>query len=138
MKQIQIQDFSSARPKLVPGDLKSTPCLLTLVSAEQVEVPDENANTGFRRALTLTFAEFPDKVLWLNRGQIETLITRLGDDMDRWVDATIPVESHVAEYRGQRFPKVRVVPDEGWDVLIKIQKGTRRSRPVAKATSGRR
>ena len=89
---------------------------------EDVEVPDPAAPSGVRKSLTLTFTELPDKVLWLNKSQIETLVLRLGDDSDRWTGTTVPVESYVAEYRGQRFPKVRVVAEESWESLLAAAK----------------
>ena len=140
MPKLNLQDYGTSRLKLTPEDLDEGPCLLTVALAEDVEVPDPTTRLGVRRSLTLLFTELPDKVMWLNKGQVETLIHRLGDNTDRWLGATVPVESYVAEFRGQRFPKVRVVPEEGWDVLLTPTKGSRRSRSTAavKATGGRR
>lgn len=136
MGRITPREFGAARPKLVPEDLTSTPCLLTVESVERVEVPDEQAITGTRPALTVTFTEHPERPLWLNVSQIETLVQRLGDNDERWVGATVPVEAHVAEYRGQRFPKVRVVPEDRWDAVLGA--GRSGGRPKAAAVKSAR
>lgn len=140
MARVDLGDFGQSRSKLVPEDLKQSPCLLTVAAVERVEVPDPAAPTGLRKALTLLFVEFPDRPLWLNKGQIETLLARLGDDDVNWVGAKVPVERIVAEYRGQRFPKVRVVPDDHWDELLSASRGAARGKsPTAvKASRGRR
>ncbi len=138
MPNIDITDYGQSRIKLMPDDLKASPCRLTIATVEEVEVPDQAASDGLRKALTLTFTEFPEQTLWLNKSQIETLIHRLGNNTDRWIGATVPIESYVAEYRGQRFPKVRVAPEEHWDALLAKTKGSNRPRAAVKASRGRR
>jgi hypothetical protein len=139
MSKVDLSDFGQSRTKLVPEDLKQSPCLLTVATVERVEVPDPTAPTGLRKALTLLFEEFPNRPLWLNKGQIETLIAQLGDEDAAWVGATVPVERTVAEYRGQRFPKVRVVPAEEWDHLLAASRvGARPKAAAVKVSRGRR
>jgi hypothetical protein len=140
MVRINPRDFGTARPKLTPEDLPASPCLLTLDTVERVEVPDEQAPNGTRPALTVMFTEFPERPLWLNVSQIETLVSRLGEDGEKWKGQVVPVERTVAEFKGQRFPKVRVVPEDGWDDLLSAGKGAARPKATApvKASRGRR
>src|SRR4051794_32630138 len=98
MPRLQLKDFGGARPKLMPEDLEESPSLLTIAAVELVEVPDSTAPTGLRKSVILTFKEFPDRVLWLNRGQIETLMHRLSDNTDSWIGEIVPVEPYVAEF----------------------------------------
>lgn len=119
MGKVNASDFGSSTPKITPDDLEGDAAVLTVTGFEKVEVDDDDAEGGKRNAATLTFEETEDRVLWLNKGMIEALIERLGDDSDEWVGAKVPVEKYVARYRGQKYDKVRVMPAEEWDRAFK-------------------
>jgi hypothetical protein len=119
MGKINPADFGSSTPKLGPDDLEGDAAMLTIATFETVEVDDEEAEGGKRNAATLTFKETDDKVLWLNKGMVESLVEQLGDDSDNWIGRVIPVEKYVARYRGQKYNKVRVVPSEEWPKAFK-------------------
>lgn len=116
---INPDDFGTSTPKLEPGDLEGDAAMLTIATFEMVEVDDDEAEGGKRNAATLTFEETDDKVLWLNKGMVETLCEQLGNDEEKWAGAIIPVEKYVARFRGKKYPKVRVVPSEEWAKAFK-------------------
>lgn len=123
--------FGSSAPKITPEDLEEDAAILTIDVYESVSVDDENAEDGKRQSATLKFVETGDKVLWLNKGMVETLVEQLGDDADKWSGQKIPVERHVATFGNKKFPKVRVMPSEEWDAAFKTA-GVRRNKPSAK------
>ena len=129
MSKVDASKFGSAAPKLEPYDLEEDTAVLTLDKYEEVWVDDKNVtegpNKGKRLSATLRFRETGDKVLWLNKGMVETLVEQLGDDSEKWLGQKIPVEKHVAKFGNDKFPKVRVVPSEEWDGIFK-EAGIRR------------
>jgi hypothetical protein len=131
-RKVDTSKFGSSAPKLAPDDLEEDVAILTVDKYDEAEVDDEDKPGEKRLAANLTFKETGDKVLWLNKGMAETLVEQLGDDADKWEGQKIPVERHVAQFRGKKFPKVRVVLSEEWDKIFK-QAGVRRTKkPGAK------
>lgn len=135
-RKVDASKFGSGAPKLLPEDLEEDAAILTIAEYDEAEVDDDDAEGGKRTAAYLTFEETGDKRIWLNKGQMESLIEQLGDDADKWIGQKVPVEKHDAKYRGQTFPKVRVMLAEDWDAAFK-EAGVKR-RPAEKATSGKR
>ena len=132
MSKINFSDYSSSRPKLMPEDLEGDSAILTIASVESVTVGEDP--TDQQERLLLLLEEHEDMPLWLNMTMIRTLIDRLGSETNDWIGEKVPVESHVATYRGQEFPKVRVVPAERWDELLRPRSRSRaRSRKTTKA-----
>lgn len=136
MGKINTQDFGTSTPKLEQDDLEGDAAILTVTAFEMVEVDDDEMEGGKRKTGTLTFEETGDKVLWLNKGMVETLVEQLGDESDEWVGAKVPVEKYTARYRGQKYAKVRVVPSEEWESAFKEagEKFTGRKRTAAPVT----
>ncbi len=118
MGRISADDFGSSTPKLTPDDLEADVAILTVADFETVDVDDDNAEGGKRKSATLTFEETEDRVLWLNKGMIEALIERLGDNTDKWKGQKVPVEKYTARFRGKSYPKVRVMMAEEWDDVL--------------------
>lgn len=135
MGKIDSSRFGSAAPKLTPDDIEDA-AILTIANFEEMDVPDDKSNDpqAVRHSANLSFEETGEKVLWLNKGQIETLIEQLGDDTDKWIGMKIPVKATVATFRNQKFPKVVVMASEEWDAAFK-EAGVRRTpvKPVAGA-----
>lgn len=117
MAQINISDYTTSRAKLTPEDLDGETAILTIAAVETITVGEDPKDQ--QEKLLLLFEEYEEQPLWLNVTQIKTLIDRLGADADDWIGEKVPVESHVALYRGQEYPKVRVVPAERWDAVLK-------------------
>lgn len=134
MGKVNADDFGSSTPKITPDDLEGDFAILTVADYESVEVDDDEAEGGKRKSATLTFEETEDKVLWLNKGMIEDMISQYGDDSDDWKGKQVPVEKYVAKYRGKSFPKVRVMPTEEWDKAFKEAGIKRRTPKVQPAT----
>ncbi len=128
MPKINPADFGQSRPKLEQDDFNGTFTVLTVAGVEEVNVTDDEAEDGKRRSLVMTFQETGDKSLWLNVTAIKTLCERLGDNTDKWVGQSVPVEKHTAEFRGKKFPKVRVALAEEWDDMLKQAKKARSAR----------
>jgi hypothetical protein len=127
--KVDASKFGSSAPKLMPEDLEEDAAFLTIAKYEEVMVDDDEAEGGKRQSATLKFQETGDKVIWLNKGMVETLVEQLGDDAEKWAGQKIPVERHVATFGNKKFPKVRVMPSEEWDKAFK-EAGIRR-KPVA-------
>lgn len=117
--KVNAGDFGSSVPKVEPDDLEGDYAMLTIAGFSQGEVEDTEKAEGVRNVATLTFEETGDKVVYLNKGQVETLIEQFGDNTDNWTGKVCPVEKHIAEYRGRQYPKVRVAPSEEWAKLFK-------------------
>lgn len=131
-RKVDSSRFGSSAPKLTPEDLEEDAAILTIESYEEAEVDDEDSEDGKRWSANLKFKETGEKVLWLNKGMIDSLIEQLGDDADQWTGQKIPVEKHVALFRGKKFPKVRVMLSEQWDKTFKAANVRRSPRPTAK------
>jgi hypothetical protein len=111
--------LGGARPKVTPDDLEADVAVLTVAGFEEFDVDDPESATGKRHTAVLTFQETGDKVLYLNKTQGESLVERLGKDPNAWTGQKVPVEKITTQYRGQKFPKVAVVPAEEWDDYLK-------------------
>lgn len=127
--KVDVSKFGSSAPKLTPDDIEDA-AILTIAAYEEVEVDDSDAESGKRLSATLRFEETGDKVLWLNKGMIESLVEGLGDDADNWIGQQVPVEPYTASFGSKKFPKVRVMPHEEWAKAFReagISRGGRRS-----------
>lgn len=119
MAKINASDFGPARGKITPNDLEADIALLTISSAEVIDVPDEEAESGVRRSLCLNFEETGDKALWPNKSNIETLAALLGDETDGWLGKVVPVEKAHVPFRGQTYYKVRIMDASEWEDVFK-------------------
>lgn len=131
MSKVDASKFGSSKPKITPDDLEGDVAVLTISGYEEFDVDDASTESGKRRSAVLMFEQTEDRVLYLNKGMIETLVEKLGDDSDGWLGQQVPVEKHVAKFGNEKFPKVRVVPAEEWGEYIKP------ARKAAKAAKGR-
>jgi len=131
------EQYGSKSTKLAPEHLEGDVAILTIATVEQTEVEDEAAEGGKRPTILLTFEETgEDRVLWLNRGMIESLVERLGDETDGWTGQKIPVEKYTARYRGKSYDKVGVSPAASWDE-IGAEAGVRFKGAPSKAVSSK-
>lgn len=128
--KINLDDYGTSTPKITPEDLEGDFAILVVSGFESVDVDDDEAEGGKRKSATLTFEETEDKVLWLNKGMLESLCTQLGTDPDDWNGKQVPVEKYTAKFRGKSYPKVRVMPAEEWDKAFK-EAGIKRKHPAA-------
>lgn len=128
-RKVDTGKFGSSAPKLMPDDLEADVAILIVAEYDEADVEDEESETGTRHSAYLTFKETGDKRVWLNKGQAEALVEQLGDDADKWIGQKVPVERHVATFKGKKFPKVRVMLSEEWDAAFK-DAGIRRVRPA--------
>lgn len=129
-RKVDTSKFGSSAPKLMPDDLEEDVAILTIAKYEEVMVDDDEVEGGKRQSATLKFAETGDKVIWLNKGMVESLVEQLGDDADKWAGQKIPVERHTATFGNKKFPKVRVMPSEEWDKTFKEANVRRSPRPA--------
>lgn len=140
MTKITREEFGAGRPKLTPEDLDDQSMVLVIAAAEPIHVEDEDAPDGKRKVLVLRFEETGEKTLYLNKGMIGALLGQFGSETDDWVGQRVPVQRHIAEFRGVRYPKVRIAPPEDWDDLLgstpASRTGKRATTPAARA--GRR
>jgi hypothetical protein len=114
--------FGSSSDKITQEDLEQDVAILTVAQYDEMDVDDGDTG-GTRRAACLKFTETGEKVLWLNKTAIKTLVERLGNDPDAWTGQKVPVEKVTKQFRGQKFPKVDIVPMEEWDDYLKPRRG---------------
>jgi hypothetical protein len=128
--KVRTEDFGSSRPKLEPNDIEEA-AIVTVAGYEQGEVDDPERDSGKRITGCVWFEETGDKVIWLNKGMMDTLVEKLGDETDHWVGKQIPIERHTATYGNKKFPKVHIIPAEGWDKAFR-EAGITKGRSVKK------
>ena len=133
MGKVSGEQFGKSRAKITPEDLEGDVAILTIASYEQMELDDAEAEGGKRTSAVLTFQETGDKVIWLNKTQVDALIARLGDESDDWAGQKVPVEKVVATFGKNKYPKVVVVgdPDE-WDAYLNNGGRKKKAKAVAK------
>lgn len=131
-RPVNSDDYGKTTPKLTPDDLEGEVVVLTLATFDEVEVEDPEQDSGKRRSPFLTFQETGDKRLWINKGQVDTLIARLGNDADRWAGQPIPVEAKDVKFGNTTYHKVVVVEPKHWDGYL-ADAGL--ARPTTRATT---
>jgi len=108
--------LGTSRPKIKPDDLEDEVALVTVATYDDPEVEDSESESGTRYAPYLTFEELGDKVLWLNKTQMVTMIEKMGDETDNWIGAIIPIEAVKKSFGTKTFHKVVVMEDPNeWD-----------------------
>ncbi len=134
MSKVDSSEFGSARPKIEWDDLEEDVAVVKLVGVERGEVDDADKPSGKRATLMLITEELGDKVLYLNKTQIDYLIAGLGsDDTDDWVGQQIPIERKRVPFGKESHKKVWVVHDSDWAEYMKPKR-----RAPAKKTAKRK
>lgn len=110
------------RPSLKPTDLGGAQhAVLTIDEVEETNIPGPENNGAGRDAIRIVFAEFPDHNWWPNPSSLRTILNRLGDDTDKWMQERVPlhtVTSQNPRQRGTTVQNLWVVPMEEWDAQI--------------------
>lgn len=119
MAKLNLKDYNTKTPTIAPEDLEEDVAILTIDKVNEVNVEDEDAVGGTRKALVMSFNEIEDRSMWPNRTAIATLIAKLGDDTDEWMGQQVPVEKVRVTYKGRTYDKVQVVPAGQWDEYLK-------------------
>ena len=118
-------ELGGGPPKLTPDDLEGDAAILTISSFERGEVDDPESKTGTRVVYQLTFEETGDRVLYLNKGMTQSLVSRLGKNTTAWVGQRVPVEVYPWRFKGQSGRKVGILPAEEWDEALAEAKRAR-------------
>jgi hypothetical protein len=98
----------------------------------------EEYSGGFRkRQIGITFAEFPDLVLYLNRTMLTLLANKLGNETTAWIRQRVPLE--VIQVRNpetkQDVSRLYPVNEAQWDFVI--AEGERAAQPKASVNKKR-
>ncbi len=101
-----------AGAKMVPEDLDEDIAILTISEFGEQKNPEGISPV-------LRFQEAPDRLLYINRTQVEYLVKKLGDDTDSWIGKKIPVERKEVEYNDKKFLKVYVMEPKDWDTILR-------------------
>lgn len=117
-RKINPDSYGSSTPKIRQEDLEEDVAVVTIASFDEAMVDDDDAPEGKRRSAYLTFAETGDKVLWLNKTQIVSLVEKLGDNVDNWIGEQVPIRKHTSTFGSKKYPKVIVCPAEEWDEYL--------------------
>lgn len=112
--KVSANDFGKSRPKLEPSDLLEEAAILLLATAEPLEIDDDEADSGKRHSLAVTFEETGEKTLWLNKTQVEAMVAYYGDDTDNWVGKPVPVEKAKVKFANDTYHKVRICAEDDW------------------------
>jgi len=128
--------FSKARPKVEPDDIEDGDYTVATV-AKYDEIAQEFQGEH-RITPALTFREFGDKVLWLNKTQMQYLVERLGNDADKWIGKRVPLVKVVKQFGDEKHHKVYVATPEEWDdLLAAAEPAPAKSSKAAKGKRGR-
>ena len=115
-RMVDPNKFSKARPKIEVTDLEDGDYVVATV-AKYDEVAQDFE--GERRVTpALTFREFGEKVLWLNKTQMQYLVERLGNDADKWTGKRVPLVKKHVKFGDEAHHKVYVATPEEWDDLL--------------------
>lgn len=128
MARIIEDDGSTGRAKLDLASIRGRDVVLTIATAEQIEIEDKEQPAGVRRPIVLSFKEFPGHegkddapVWWVNKTMRKTLIARLGNDLDRWIGQRVPYtkgKSHNPR-TGETVDTLFAMNPEEWDEALK-------------------
>lgn len=134
--------LGTSRPKVMPDDLDDDVdvALVTIAAFEEGEVDDNESASGKRYTAFLSFHELGEKVLYLNKTQMEYLIAGLGsDDTDDWADQQIPIERIKKQFGSKSFDKVWVVHNDEWgEHGLKTARRKRVAKTVTKKVAKKR
>jgi hypothetical protein len=136
---INREDFSQKRPGLKAEMIGAhNRAIFTIQKVEEVEIPDNTTNAP-RKALAVTFEEFPDHAYWPNGTSIGHLIDALGNDENKWVGKRVPIEKVKANNptTGRVQDSLWVAEAKKWDEYLKGAKNGAAQKTVAKKPARR-
>lgn len=101
-----------------PGDA----AVVTIKSVDEEEVTKSAGRK--RKALVITTQEYPDNKWTVNAGSTAVLFARLGNDLDKWIGATVPLVRVTVNNptSGDPEEKFHAAPVEEWDDLLTASK----------------
>ena len=111
--------------------------VLRVSDARQVDIPDKEQESGFRRSIVVNFEEFPDHAYWPNNTGVLSLVEMLGDEETQWKGERVPLilANTTNPQTGRPTKSVWVAAPEDWDDILGEFGGRRkRGRPAKKAT----
>lgn len=127
--------FSKARPKIEVGDIEEGDFAVATVAKYDEVAQDFQGERRITPALT--FREFGDKVLWLNKTQMQYLVERLGNDADKWTGKRVPLVKKRVMFGDEAHEKVYVATPEEWDDLLTAAEPAPVRKPTKSAKRGR-
>lgn len=118
---IDRNEFRSSRPGLKPEQIMARRANLTVESVEQVTLDDDTRTDGKRKAIAITFQEFPDTPYWPNGTSIGHLCDQLGEEEEEWVGERIPLfKNKVNNPRTKTMQDALwVAAPEDWDEFLR-------------------
>ncbi|MEE8177714.1 MAG: hypothetical protein V3T65_06945 [Acidobacteriota bacterium] len=133
MGRVNPDDYGGGerQPKLTPEVVGTDRAVLTVMEAHT------GITTGDgRKAAFLSFREFPDHVLWLNKSGITRLVEQLGENDEDWLGQLVPLVKvrNPNPQTGGYVVKYEPAIKEEWDETLQ-ESGRRRRRrtPQTKA-----
>ncbi|MCP4899829.1 MAG: hypothetical protein GY906_22915 [bacterium] len=120
------REFGGGEGKLTPEDIDGDAAILIITEAKQV---DFGESIGLK-----IYSEQSPEVPFIvsSKGDVETLISRLGDRMSKWEGQQLPIEVATRVFGKKEFVKLVVVPEADWDDMLAPPKRRAPSRRTAK------
>lgn len=113
--------FGGSGPKVEPADLEGDTAVLTISKAERITFKQDGND---KLALKLYFEELGDKGMFIaTKGDVATLVNRLGGRLSAWVGERVPVEKTIRKFNGEDYEKVVIVPQDDWDDILTPKRG---------------
>lgn len=109
-------------PTLRPDNLDGADAAIGTVTAAEF-----NTSKFGGEKLCLTFAEWPDRQLWVNKTGTRSIVAKLGRDMDKYIGKSIPLVCVRQTVGSNTHHVVQVAPQDEWDAMLK-RGGKRKAR----------
>lgn len=132
-KPLGEEHMGSKKPSLKPESLDGADsAVLTISGVESVDIPDDDAEDGTRKAVRLDFEE-TDLPYWPNKTGLRTLAEKFGAKPREWIGervALVVVRVNNPKTKKQQ-PALHIAQGEEFDDLLDAQR-TRKRRVVKK------
>jgi len=101
------------QPQLRPADLDGAAVAVLTISGATLK----DSRFGGKK-WALSFVEFPEREMWLNKTGLNAIIDHYGDDTEGWYRKTVPVVAVTVSVGGTQRFVVQVA--ENWDTILKM------------------
>lgn len=115
------------KPDHVAGDA-------TVVTIRRADAPKVGGGTR----VVLEFDEYPDHAFWLNQTKLDYVMSKLGNDTDKWIGQRVPLEKIMVNnpQSGEDTECLYVAPPQEWDSMFSEFDGVKK--PAAKKAAAKR
>lgn len=136
-RRVNLGDYGISEA-LKPEDLGGATHAVLTVKEVDPEVYVQEGD-GDRKSLVIRFVEFPDLAFWPNKTGLRYMVAELGDDVDKWIGAKIPLQAVTTQNPRTHEPtdNLWVCKAGTWDQHI-ANAAKKRTRKTAKRKTAKR